>query len=110
MNQMPYQLEYFIEPEDLENLLREKHHEVAKRISEFLIWAMENNADAFVFADILLDDGERLDSIQLGCERKDYLEAFEKQLKNMIELEEFEICPKLKEWIDYLKIEEKVKG
>ncbi len=106
---MPDQLEYFTEPEKLENLLKEKHPEVTKKFAEFFIWVMENNADAFIFADILLDDGERLDSIQLGCERKDYLEAFEKQLNNMIDLEEFEICPKLKEWIDYLKIEKKVK-
>ncbi len=100
---MPDQLEYFTEPEKIEILLKEKHAEISKKIAEFLVWALENDVEAFVFADILLDDGERLDNMQLGCERKDYFEALEKQLNHMIEFEEFELCKELQKWIDLLK-------
>jgi len=103
MKQMPEQLEYFTEPEKLELFLKERHAEISKKIAEFLIWALENDEEAFIFADILLDDGERLENMQLGCEKRDYLEALEKQLNHMVEFEEFELCEELQKWITLLK-------
>lgn len=109
----PSQIELYLEsPEELESVLYNNKHKLAVIISEFLLWALENNVDDFVFADVVVKDplNECDDQhLKLGCERKDYYTALEKQLKNLIEFEEFELCPKLQEWIDYLEIEEKVK-
>ena len=106
---MPEQIELIISPWDLEKVLQEHHKEFSITIAKYLLWAMENNVDAFVFADILMDDGERLEPLKLGCARIDYLEAFKKQLNNLLEMEEYELCAKLKPWIEYLEVEEKVK-
>lgn len=103
---------YLDSPEELESILYNNKHKLTVTIAEFLIWALENNVDDFIFAEVTVKDPEfesEEHSITLGCKREDYHTALEKQLKNLIEFEEFEMCPKLQEWIDYLDVEQKVK-
>ena len=104
------QLELDLE-NNLENLLLEKKHKFATTIAQFLCWALENNVDSFVFAEIAVPypDEDAVELIKLGCKREEYLNALEKGIKNLIEFEEYELCPKLQEWIEYLQIEKKVK-
>jgi hypothetical protein len=99
------------ETNNLESFLQDKKHWFSKTIAEFLCWALENNVDSFIFAEVAVPypDDDAVEVIRLGCKREEYLDACEKQLKNLIEFEEYEMCPKLQEWIDYLKIERKVK-
>jgi hypothetical protein len=103
---------YLDSPEELESILYNNKHKLTVTIAEFLIWALESNVDDFIFAEVLVRNPESESEehvITLGCKREDYHTALEKQLKNLIEFEEFEMCPKLQEWIDYLDVEEKVK-
>jgi hypothetical protein len=74
-----------------------------------LMWALDNNMDSFSFANIAIE-GEEGGSFQLGCKREDYLDALEKQKQNLIEFEEYELCPKMEEWIKYLEAERIVKN
>ena len=109
---IPEQIEGIVAgPEFLDTYLAENKHEFTITISKFLLWALENNRDSFIFADIhiLPPDSDEAQILKLGCKRSDYLEALQKQIKNLIEFEEYEMCPPLQEWVDYLEIEEKVK-
>ena len=113
MTKMPQTLRFELEQtNNLETFLYDKKHWFSKTIAQFLCWALENNVDEFIFAEVIVPykDTEAVETIRLGCRREEYLDALEKQLINLIEFEEYELCPKIEEWIDYLKIEKKVKN
>ena len=93
------------EDENLEDVMLLNKRGITLHLAKFLIWALENNMDNFSFAQIIVE-GEDGAEFFLGCKREDYLEALRKQLNNLIEYEEYELCGKVREWIDYLKTEE----
>ena len=92
------------EDENLEDVMLENKRGITLHLTKFLIWALENNMDSFSFAQIIVEGEEH--EFFLGCKREDYLEALRKQLQNLIEYEEYELCGKVEEWINYLKAEE----
>ena len=111
MTKMPKPLELILEgEEDIQSLLHESKRPVAVSLTNFLLWALEYNVDSFIFAEVMVKHPDGVHEVlKMGCKRSDYLEACRKQLNHLIEFEEYELCPKLQEWIDYLEIEEKVK-
>ena len=99
------------DPNGLDLFLKSHKREISYRLSKNLIEALENNIDDFTFAEIkVVKDGDPEEpmTILLNCHRDDYLDSLEKQLVNMTEFEEYELCTKLKEWIDYMKVERNV--
>ena len=92
------------EDENLEDIMMHNKRGITIHLAKFLVWALENNMDSFSFAQVIVEGEEH--EFFLGCKREDYLEALRKQLKNLIEYEEYELCSKVREWIDYLKAEE----
>ena len=112
MTNKPKQIKFELEDDsNMQAFLQSKKYEFSKTIAQFLCWALENNIDSFIFAEaeILHAKSGYVEILKLGCKRDEYLDALQKQLKNLIEFEEYEMCPKIQEWIDYLEIEEKVK-
>lgn len=97
------------ENEHLEDILLVHKHKISVHLAKMLMWALDNNMDSFSFANIAIE-GEEGGSFQLGCKREDYLDALEKQKQNLIEFEEYELCPKMEEWIKYLEAERIVKN
>lgn len=95
------------EDEHLEEVLLLHRGKIAVHLAKMVCWAMSNNLDSFSFAKIHVE-GEEEHTFELGCKREDYLEALRKQLKNLIEFEEYELCPEVEEWIGYLEAEEKL--
>ncbi|MAZ30835.1 MAG: hypothetical protein CMP57_01940 [Flavobacteriales bacterium] len=97
------------EDDHLEDILLHNKHRISVHLAKMLIWALDNNMDSFSFANIKIE-GDDGGNFQLGCKREDYLEALEKQKENLIEFEEYELCPKMEEWIGYLEAEIIVKN
>ena len=94
------------EGEHLEDILLHHKCKISIHLARMVCWALEGNIDQFSFATIRIEGEEG--QFQLGCKREDYLDALRKQLANLLEYEEYEYCPKVQEWIDYLEIEEKL--
>ena len=88
--------------ESLSMEMIERKKEMTLLLSNKIVWALENNRDIFIYAFINLDDGRRA----IGVKRDSYLEALEKNVIRLEEYEEYELCEKVREWIEYLKIEE----
>ena len=95
-------IEFEGEDEDaliLEMKTREK--EMGTLLVKKTIWALENNKDEFIYAIHSKDD------FIMAIKRNNFLDALEHNLDKMESYEEYELCKKSLEWIDYLKIEEK---
>lgn len=89
---------------DEESLLLEmkvREREMGTLLVKKTIWALENNKDEFVYAIHELGD------FIMAIKRESYLDALEKNFEKIEKYEEYELCKKSIEWIDYLKIEEK---
>jgi hypothetical protein len=87
--------------EELAMEMLERKTEMTLLLSKKILWALENNRDIFIYAYVNLEEGQRA----IGVKRESFLEALEKNIIRLEEYEEFELCEKVKEWIDYLKIE-----
>ena len=110
MIKMPKPMEFTVDTSSsVDIFLEAQKRTVSTRLADFLIWALENNADSFIFAEVKVEHEDGcLDEFKLGCKRPDYLEALRKQLKHLIDFEEYERCPKIKEWIEYLELAENI--
>ena len=87
--------------EEIKIEMQVRHQELAILLVKKIIWALDNNIDEFILA------MHEHDGFLVGVKRDNYLEALEKNLEKMENYEEYELCKKSIEWIDYLKIEEK---
>tara|TARA_B100001287_G_C22673286_1_gene526383 strand:+ start:2246 stop:2566 length:321 start_codon:yes stop_codon:yes gene_type:complete len=88
--------------ESLSMEMIERKKEMTLLLSKKIVWALENNKDIFIYAFINIDEGRRA----IGVKRDAYLEALEKNVTRLEDYEEYELCQKVREWIEYLKIEE----
>lgn len=79
--------------------MKSREEEVTIFLIKKIVWALENNKDSFVFANL------RFDNLSIGTKRKDYLEALETNLIKLEKYEEYELCKKAIGWIEYLKSE-----
>ena len=84
----------------LEMKVRER--EMGTLLVKKTIWALENNKDEFIYAIHAKDD------FIMAIKRDNFLDALEHNLDKMEAYEEYELCKKAVEWINYLKIEENV--
>lgn len=66
------------------------------------IWALENNKDEFIYAIHVKDD------FIMAIKRDNFLDALKHNIDKMESYEEYELCKKSLEWIDYLKTENNI--
>ena len=89
---------------DEEELLLEmkvREREMGTLLVKKTIWALENNKEEFIYAIHSKDD------FVMAIKRYNFLDALEHNMDKMEAYEEYELCKKSIEWINYLKIEEK---
>jgi len=85
--------------ENLSSEMQERQEEVTMFLMKKIIWALENNVDEFTFAEIP-ETG-----LSLSAKRSDFFEALNINFDKLLAYEEYELCAKVKEWIDYLEVE-----
>lgn len=79
--------------------MKTREQEVTIFLINKIVWALENNKDSFVFANL------KFDNLSIGAKREDYLEALETNLEKLERYEEYELCKNAIKWIEYLNIE-----